>query len=75
VSIGLGGASVRVEEDEDLAVGMIVGLDVPIGQEQWEFSARVQYLDTTFEGSGLAGGSFDVDFDPLMVGLGVGHRF
>lgn len=61
--------------DDDVALGLNFGLDVPLGESDWIFNTNVRYLVTSMDAS-VAGGRVEtVDYDPLLVGVGFGYRF
>lgn len=69
----LAGTDIRL--DDSLGLAVEAGVDIDIGQD-WFLGAQLWYLDigTTAElGGGL--GEIDVDIDPWVAMIGVGHRF
>ncbi len=60
-----------------MAIGIVLGLDLPCGDDGWFFTSSLKYLDTAYEASTgeLNAGSEEIDFDPLIVRAGFGYRF
>ena len=70
-----GGSTIEVSVDNDLGLGAILGLDVPLGERRhWAFQTNLRYLATSMEGEGIAD-DLDVDFDPAIFSLGFGYRW
>lgn len=62
--------------DDDVAWGVALGLDVPIGERGWLVSAAASYLDTDLDGTDQdEGGRESFDFNTIGLRLGVGYRF
>jgi outer membrane protein W len=74
VRTGTGGVQTIDSVDSDTGFGFILGLDVPLGSSNWLFQSNLRYIATGLAGS-TADGSFDSDFDPLILSVGVGYRF
>ena len=55
--------------------GAVLGVDVPVGKRGWRVCTSVRYLETNLDGTDGNGDSFDLDFGPTAVGIGVGYRF
>jgi outer membrane protein W len=64
---------VRFRFDSDLAVGVNLGVDVPLGEGGWLFNANARYLETSIGSADFRGG--DRSYDPLFFGVGFGYRF
>ena len=64
----------KIKLKSELVVGAVVGVDVPIGQGNWIFNAHARYLHASAEPDlGISG--LDLDFRPLLLGLGFGYMF
>jgi outer membrane protein W len=65
--------------DEDLTLGGVFGMDVPLGSSNWMFSTAVRYLKTSaeLEEASFAHelGRFTLDIDPWILQVGVGVKF
>lgn len=66
--------TIDLETDDDFAFGAQVGIDVPFGDGRWAFHANVKYLETSIELIDDIGDSTDLDFDPLIIGVGARIR-
>jgi outer membrane protein W len=66
---------IRLEVDYDNAIGGVIGVDAPIRWEGWSVSARVSYLATELDVTGDDGERRVLDFDPLVIGIGMSFRF
>ncbi len=68
---------VDVQVDGDVAVGAVLGLDLPCGERGWFFTSSLKYLDSTYEADfvELGTGAQEIDFDPLIVRAGFGYKF
>lgn len=69
------GESLRVDVGNDFGYGASLGLDLPLGQKGWFFTATAKYIDTVLDAQPTDGGSEEISFDPLMLGAGFGYRF
>ena len=58
----------------DLSWGVILGLDVPLGDSDWVVNANVRYLNTGTKFSSVDF-ALDGNYDPIILSLGVGYRF
>lgn len=65
---------IEVDVDDDVGLGVDLGLDVPIG-DVWGFYGDLRYLSTTMEGSSSNARLVSTDYDPLMVGVGFSFSF
>ena len=74
VQTGTGGVQTIDSVDSDTGFGLILGVDVPLGQSNWLLQSNLRYIATELTGS-TADGSFDSDFDPLILSIGFGYRF
>ncbi len=61
--------------DSEIVLGAVVGVDVRIKDSRWAFNANVRYLDYSFKPAAEDGGRVDIQFDPVIVGLGASYRF
>lgn len=64
-----------IKVETDTAIGVVLGVDLPLGERGWLFNGSVRYLETSIEGSAAGSDPGHVDFDPLIVGIGLGYRF
>ena len=72
----VGGENVgRLNLSDDFVLGAMAGLDLPIGEGGWTFSADLKYLDNSFVGRDSEGDPLGVDLDSTIFGLGFGYRF
>lgn len=62
-----------VRLESDLALGAVLGVDAPFGSGGWALNSSIRWLETGISGSDLDFG--EIDFDPLIVGLGFSYRF
>ncbi len=60
-----------VPTDDEFTIGANAGIDVPIGDSSWAFSAALRYLTTDL---GIQGGS-DIGVDPIQIKIGLSHSF
>ena len=60
---------------DDWVFGAMAGIDLPIGEGGWAFSADLKYLDNSFVGHDPEGDPLGVDLDSTILGLGFGYRF
>lgn len=74
ISAGTGGPGTGSSEDNDAIWGIILGLDVPIGERGWLLQTNLRYLDAGFGGSD-DNNSVGGDFSPLIFSIGFGYRF
>lgn len=58
-----------IELDDDFGYGVVLGLDIPIGQSNWFVHGNARYLKTE-----LDAGSARADYDPLVATVGFGLR-
>lgn len=64
----------RVDFGDELTWGLQVGLDVPFrASSAWGLHAGIRYLDLSAEGE--TGEPFDIDVDPVILGVGVSRKF
>lgn len=61
--------------DDDIGVGVSLGLDVRLGERGWLLNAAFKYIDTTMVASAPDGGIGKTDIDPMIFSVGVGYRF
>jgi len=69
-----GSSEASLSVDDDIGVGAILGLDVPVGDSGWMFHSSLRYLSTDAKYSS-EGFSFKNSYDPMIFSLGVGYRF
>jgi len=74
VQTGTSGVVAREAVDTDTGWGVIVGLDIPLGSGSWLLQSNMRYIQTNMKGT-AANGTFDSDFDPLILSVGFGYRF
>jgi len=61
--------------ENDLGVGVNLGLDVRLGDGGWLLTAAFKYLDTTLEASPPDEVAGWTAIDPKIFSIGVGYRF
>ena len=64
--------------NDDLAYGLVLGVDVLMGESAWFFNGGLKYLMASAQLTDQDDpddGSIEIDFDPLMVFLGFGYGF
>jgi outer membrane protein W len=70
------GLSESFSSENDVGFGANLGVDVGLGSKgRWTVNAAIKYIDTTLEGKPSDGDAGRTDFDPTIVGVGVGYRF
>ena len=62
----------KIDTDAGIVFGLGVGVDVPVGEGPWSFSAALNYMFSDLE---IEGGSADIGVDPLQLEIGAGYRF
>jgi len=68
----LAGHREKLSFDDDLGFGVRLGVDVAFGaNRRWFASAGARYLSSILEAESGA----DIDLNPLILSIGVGHRF
>jgi len=71
VSFNLGGRNFNRDLDNDTAIGLNAGVDVPFKENgPWAFTAGVRYLASTAKGDG-----FELDVNPLIATAGLAYRW
>jgi hypothetical protein len=71
-----GWSRTTVEFEEDIGVGISLGLDVPFGRpERWFFTATLSHLESELRGRDRSSGSMFGDYDATILGFGFGYRF
>jgi outer membrane protein W len=60
-----------------LALGAVIGVDVPLGGSKWVFSSSLQYLSTDADVEGDVEWDLDdtLPVDPIVLKIGAGYRF
>jgi outer membrane protein W len=71
---GWSGANSTVSIENDVGWGVILGLDVPLGNHGWMIQANVRYIDTDMKNS-REWIAFDSEFNPVILSVGFGYRF
>lgn len=66
------GVEVELKINDDFGYGAVLGLDVPLGDKGWTFSAAAKYMKTKAEVDVLEE-AFDID--PLLAVAQLGYRF
>lgn len=61
--------------DDDVGIGIALGLDVRLGEGGWLLNAAFKYLDTTLVASPPDEGIGRTDIDPMIFSVGIGYRF
>ena len=65
-----------VDFDQDLAVGVSLGMAVPMGRSgDWSINGYLTHLESTLNGGGRPDLRIEEDYDVNMFGLGFGYRF
>ena len=65
-----------IEFEEDLGVGVTLGLGAPFGARgRWFFVANLTHLESRLDGIGAGGGRLAGDYGATIFGLGLGHHF
>lgn len=68
--------SISVSVDKDMGWGIGLGADIPLGGSPWYATSVIRYIDTALEVEETSGEFTDhLDFDSMVVGLGLGYRF
>lgn len=71
---GRGRAFLRGHDDPGW--GMQAGIDLPLGQGGWSFSAAIKYLSTNYKFTDVDDDfDFEMKFNPFVLGFGVSTRF
>jgi len=65
------GAPSDIPTDDEFAIGLNAGIDVPIGDSSWAFAGALRYLFTDL---GVPGGS-DIGVDPIQIKVGLSYSF
>ncbi len=67
---------VRVSSSDEFTFGAQVGADIRLGASRWSINLLARYLDSSLD---VASGEEQVvrqlDYDPLILGAGIGFRF
>ena len=67
---------VDVSSSDSFTVGAQIGADVAFGDSPWSLNLTARYLDSSLDVVAGEGGAVQqLDFDPLIVGVGFGFRF
>ena len=62
--------------DDEPALGVNVGIDVPIGDSPWSFAGAIRYLATDLTvGSGAGIGGAEIGVDPFQLKAGLARKF
>jgi outer membrane protein W len=69
------GSTLTLTTSDEVIFGLALGLDVPIRKSAWSFNANIRYLDLGFEATAEDGTRLDIEFEPIVAGLGIGYRF
>ena len=67
--------SERFTTDDDVAFGAQLGADVAFGDGPWSLNLVARYLDAGLDVTDDGGEETDLDFHPLILGVGFGYRF
>ena len=67
--------SSRLTTDDDVAFGAQLGADVALGDGPWSLNLTARYLDIGLDVTDDEGEETDLDFHPLILGVGFGYRF
>jgi outer membrane protein W len=60
---------------DGLGMGVVLGLDVGLGDGRWLLTTAVRYIDTSLDASPTAGGPGSADMNPTIFSFGFGYRF
>lgn len=69
------GETLDLEAEDEMVVGLALGVAVPIKGSAWSFQANLRYLDFGFDLTAEDGAKLQIDYEPIVAGLGVGFRF
>ncbi|MEX2401165.1 MAG: hypothetical protein WD423_10365 [Rhodothermales bacterium] len=74
------GESIAVRPDSRPGMGLIVGLEIPLGTpylslNPWAGAAVAQFTEAFFDASRGASSTVDVPLSPVMAGVSLGFRF
>lgn len=76
VRSGSGWSSATIDFDEDLGLGLALGLAAPLGRrERWAFVANLTFLESSLETDSWSGARVASDYSATILGLGFGYRF
>ncbi|MEO1085645.1 MAG: outer membrane beta-barrel protein, partial [Acidobacteriota bacterium] len=64
----------RFGSSEELALGAQIGADIGLGTGPWSLNLSAKYLETSYDVD-FSEGSVEIDFDPLILGVGFSYRF
>ncbi len=75
LTLGDSGEVQNIKISDEIVLGAVVGVDVRIKDSQWAFNANIRYLDYSFMPTAEDGAGVEIQFDPVIVGLGVSYKF
>ena len=61
--------------ENDIGIGVNLGLDLQLGKSGWLLSAAFKYIDTTLVASPPDESSGRTDINPMIFSVGFGYRF
>lgn len=70
-SIEIPGFATEVPTDDEVAIGVNAGIDVPIGKSPWAFAGAVRYLTTDL----AVEGGVDIGVNPIQLKIGLSRSF
>jgi len=74
ITAGIGSVGTRQSVDTEFTVGVIAGLEMPIGNGGWSLQSNVRYIDANME-SNVDGDRLTGDLDPFIFSVGIAYRF
>lgn len=65
----------KIDMDDNVAYGLVVGIDVPFGKGRWVFNGAARYMKTEAEPNESGPDAMALTVDPFVLQVGVGYRF
>ena len=75
LNLGNSGDTQHFKIGDEVVPGAVVGVDVRIKESKWGFNASIRYLDYSFMPTAEDGAGVEVQFDPVIIGLGASYKF
>ena len=67
---------IAVSSSDNFTVGAQIGADIPLGNNRWSLNLLARYLDSSLDvAAGEQRTVRQLDYDPLIFGVGIGFRF